>query len=320
GHATSAEAHDLYLQGLYQYSLQSPASYKKARQLMQRAIEKDPNYVNAYLALARVEVVLVHITAESPDEGLPRAREALEKALAIDPQNAEAHGQLASVQYIYGWDWPHAEQEFRTAIAHGAQAPTRSAYGWSLGTRGRFAEAHQQLAIAQELDPLGIGPRGNEVMVYMLEHNYEGGKRILRGIMDRKPDSLDAHLLLGLYAAIERNCAAATDYANWDIKNFQAPASLFEMALSSACHADLTQSRKYLEQMAAPGEKGGYVSPYQIALGYAYIGDKAQALDYLSQSMAAKEGQILYIKYDPIFDGIRSDPRFRAMEQRAGLD
>lgn len=318
GATENAEAHDLYMQGTYQYFLATPDSLRKSLALLQSALDKDPGYVQAYLAIARTHISLLHLTGEPPDVGLPAARAALEKAIDLNPHNSAAHGELADIIYVWDWDWPRAEREFQNAIRDGAQATTRSYYGWSLATRGRFEEAHQQFRIAEDLDPLGVGAPANEAMAYLSERKYDKAAALLRHILDLRPKALDAHLLLGLTGANTKDCKMAEDNFGWSFRAVRAPVTNIGMGYASACSGQADTARKYFAA-AASGAGAGFVSPYQLAMGYAFIGDKERALSYLEKSAGAKEGQILYIRFDPTFDTIRSDPRFVALERKVGL-
>jgi len=312
------EAHDLYLRANYQLSLRTPGALRNSLGLFQQAVDRDPSYVSAYKGIARAELSLVHFTAEGPGPGHARAREAIEKALKLDPNDAESLGQVASLDYMYDWNWPQAEHEFQHALERGGQAATRSSYGWSLATRGRFAEAHRQFRIAQDMDPLNETPRVNEVMAYYLGRDYGGAKRILNELIDSKMGELDGHLLLGLIAIVEHDCDLASRHSEWNSRAFPAPMTTFGRALVAGCRGDVTVSRGLLAE-AEQGHGKPVVSPYQLALGYAYLGDRDAALKFLEKSAEEKEGQILYLKYEPIFDAMRSDPRFVAMERKVGL-
>lgn len=315
---TNPEAHDLYLRANYQLSLRTPDAAKQSLALFQEAAAADPNYVSAYLGIARAEMALVHITAVAPGEGRATARQALEKALAIDPRDAESLGELANLDYRDDWDWPRAEHEFRLAVEHGAQATTHSYYGWSLATRGRFEEAHQQFRIAEDLDPLNASVRVNEVVAFYLERNYGAAERMLQELVDSKLDALDGHLLLGLMAIYRHDCAKATAEGEWTTRAFPAPMTKFGLGLNAACRGQIDEARRDFAEAGHPNGRA-VASPYQLAMGYASINDKDAAFSFLEKSAGAKEGQILYLKYEPLFDGIRTDPRFLALEKKVGL-
>jgi TolB-like protein/Tfp pilus assembly protein PilF len=311
------EAHDLYLRA-YHLALGAPPDYPGSLALFRQALARDPAYVNAYVGIARVEIALVHMTAEPPDEAIPRARAALETALHHDPSSGEARGVLANVIAIYDWDWPRAEREFRRAIADGAQSTTRSLYGSLLATRGRFREAQAQLRLAEDADPLGMGPRFNQFLAFYLEHDYAAATRVLRGMLDLRPDQFDARFMLGTLAFAEHDCAGARREYEWAAQHLAAPVTQVGLALAAACSGDRAEALARIRQAEQPSP-AGYTSPYQLAICYAAVGDRDTALSMLERSATRKEMQLLYLKYDPVFDGIRSDPRFLTLERRVGL-
>ena len=315
----NAEAHDLYLKASYEAAHQTPGAMARALEMFQAAVAKDPNYVNAYRGIERAEIALIHFTAAAPIPAFERARRALETALKIDPDDAETLGQLADIDYVYDWDWPRAEGEFRLAVERGAQATTHSYYGWALATRGRFDEARRQFQIAQDLDPLGAGPRFNQAMAFLLERRFEDAGRIYRQLIDSNSSVLDSHLMLGVLALYQRDCAQSRANFEWFAQHYPAPIANFGLALGAACDGRTAEARQFIAKAEAPAGKA-FVSPYQLAMAHAAIGEKDTAIKDLERSAEAREGQIFYIKYDAVFDGIRADSRFGALEKRLGLE
>ena len=317
--ALNPEAHDLYLKASYQFAQQTADSIRQSLALYQAAAVKDPSFAMAYLGIAQAEAALGQITAESPEESIGREREALAKALAINPHLGDAHGLLASLAYYRDWDWPRAEREFQLALAEGARAPTEQRYGVALITRSRFEEGEAHLQVALELDPLGKSPRVTQFYGLYLQRKYREAREKLEGVLASSPDWLAGHGLLGLVAATQHDCAESEKQAQWMLQKYPSPLTDFELSLASACRGDRAQARQYREQAA--GYKGpAFVSPYQLALAYAFAGDKETALSYLQKSANIREPQVLYIKVDPLFDPIRSDPRYIALEKNVGLE
>ncbi len=310
----NAEALDLYLQGNYQISLHTPESYRKANDLCHAATTKDPSYASAHLCIAEAENSLIHLTMQPPDEGFERIRKALDSALAVDPTSAEAHGFMGNIAYIHDWDWPRAEREYRFAVEHGTQARAHSQYGWALATRGRFREAQEQFRISDDLDPLGS--RFNEMLSFMLERKYDQANLVLRRMLEEHPDQPAAHSFLGLIAMYQRDCKTASSEFEWCARKSQIPFTKILLAFGCACRGEPDAARAYLEQAAA---EPAFVSPYQLAMGYAFLHDAPRAISYLEKSAEVHEGQVLYIRYDPVFDEIRSDPVFAALEKHLGL-
>jgi len=313
------EAHDLYLRASYQFALQTADSLRQSLSLYQAAVARDPSFAMAYVGIAQAEASLTQITAAAPNEAIQNEKAALAKALAINPHLGDAHGLLASLAYYRDWDWPRAEQEFKAALAEGAGAPTEQRYGSSLITRGRFDEGTAHLQAALELDPLGKSPRVNQFYGLYFQRKYPEARQKLEETLASSPDWLAGHGLLALLAATERNCPDAEKHSQWMLQKYPSPLSDFLLSLASACRGDPVKARDSLEHAAAY-QGPAFVSPYQLALGYSYLGDKENAMSYLLKSADIREPQVPYIKVDPLFDPIRSDPRYLALEKKVGLE
>ena len=316
---TNAAAHDLFLRASHEFSRHTPDSVKSGLDLLHQAVKLDPGYVRAYIMIERAEVALNRYTAQSPREGMERAKAALETALQLDPRSADAHGDMGFIAYNYDWDWPRSEREFKLALDQGADATIHSFYGSILATRGRFEEAQRQFRIAQDLDPLGMPPRVNQAIALDLERRYTDEIRVLRGALEINPNQFDLHFSLGLTEAMIGDCNTAHSETGLAARHFEAPVTRLGLAaVSATCDGNKGPLLRFL----AEAEEGmtGFVSPYQLAGAYAYLKKNDQAIAYLEKSAEAKEGQITFIKYAQAFDEIRSDQRFVALEKRVGLE
>ena len=311
-------AHDLYLKASYQFAQQTPASIRASLTLYEAAVAKAPRFALAYVGIAKVEAALAQITAQSQDESIGRERDALSKALAIDPHLGEAHGLLASLAYYRDWNWREAEREFQLAFAEGAQAPTEQRFGVALITRSRFNEGMERIQTALELDPLGMSPRVSQFFALYFQRRYTDARHVVDDALALNADFLAGHALRGLVALLQQDCRRTTVEANWVGKHFPSPLADFEGALAGACRGDTGAARQSLKRMA--NAKGpSFASPYQMALGYASIHDDKAALTYLEKCVSIREPQALYIKVEPLFDVLRSEARFIALEKRLGL-
>jgi TolB-like protein len=313
------QALDLYLQGRYQYAKQSADSIRQSLALYQAAVARAPSFAQAYVGIAEAEMAMLQITAVPPAEAFRQEKLALDRALAIDPHLGDAHGLLASRDYSYDWNWPQAEREFRLALAEGALAPTEQRFGSALITRGRFHEGMAHLQTALELDPLGESPRVTQYFGFYFQRDYASARRELESVLGGSPDFLAGHVLMGLTATVEKDCQTATLQAQWTHGHYPSPLADWMSALASACRGDVADARRSLESAAASSSGKPFASPYQLALGYALIHDNATALSYLNQSADMREPQILYLEVEPLFDPIRSDAHFLALEKRVGL-
>jgi TolB-like protein len=312
------EALDLYLQGRYQYARQSSDSIRQSLELYRAAVARAPSFARAYVGIAEAETAMLQINAETPEESFRQERLALDRALTIDPHLGDAHGLLASVSYWYDWNWPQAEREFRLALAEGALAPTEQRFGSALVTRGRFREGMAHLQSALELDPLGQSPRVNQFFGFYFQRDYVDARRQLEAVLARSPDFLAGHILLGLTGTVQRDCPVADQQALWTQAHYPSPLANFMSALANACRGDLVAARTALEGAGSSSGKP-FASPYDLALGYALIHDAHTALSYLDKSADMHEPQILYLEVEPLFDAIRSDAHFIALEKRVRL-
>jgi TolB-like protein len=311
-------AHDLYLRASYALARQTPDSIRQALALFQAAAAKAPSFALAYVGIAQAQSSLGQITAQSQEETERLEKDALLKALRIDPGLGEARGLLGAMSYTFDHNWPEAERQLRLALAEGAQAPTEARYGGYLATRGRFAEGMAHIQTALELDPLGMSPRVNQFFALYFQRKYAEARSQLEEALARNPDFLAGHALVGLDAMLERDCVRTAAEAQWLQSHFPSPVAEFESALADVCRGDKVSARKALVTMAA--WKGpAFISPYQLALGYAAIDDKETALAWIDRSIRAREPQAIYMRVEPLFANLHTDPRFIAQEKQLGL-
>jgi TolB-like protein/Tfp pilus assembly protein PilF len=312
---TNPEAHDLYLQGMYQFYLRTPDSMLRAVQLFDQALAADPSFARAWLGIGSAEIGLTSMTAVTPAQSLPRIRQAAQKAIGLDPTLGDAYGLQADVAYMWDWNWSQAEVGFRRALDLGAGPDTRARYGWSLATRGQFDEAHEQLHLAAEQDPLSLVPPFDEFFAWDFQHNVAGEKRDLARLLEIRPDFLGAHAMTVVMAVEEKDCKTAQAEADYLERNYPTvPSTPATLAFAAACRGDRAEALRrigQMEKLQAPA--------YQLAIAWALLHDADRAIAELSKSADAHEGQILYLRYDPFFDRIRSDPRYVALEKRVGL-
>ena len=309
------EALDLYLQGEYQYHLRTPDSLAKAIDLFEAALKKDPNFARAWIGIGSAEIGSVSMTTMTANESLPRVREAAQRAIALDPSLPDAYELLADATYNWDWNWAEAETEFRHAIDLGGGAEVRARYGWSLATRGRFAEAHEQFRLAAEQDPLSIVPPFDEFIAYYFERDLTGQQKSIQRLEQINPQFFGGPVWTLVGAMARSDCPTVVKNADPFVKAFpKLPVTQTILAFDAVCHKDKNRVLGEIKLMQAQ-----QAPHYQLAIVYALLDDADDTIAELNKCADAHEGQILYIKYDPFFDGIRNDPRYVALEKRVGL-
>lgn len=152
------EAYRLYQEGRYFFNqFQPPDSNRKAIERYQQAIERDPQFALAYAGLSEAYAYLAENFVVAPNEVMPKAREAAEKAVALDPDSAEAHTSLGAVKLDYEWDRDGAQRELQKALQlNPGSGWVHHWYAHSLETQNRLYDAMREMRTALDLDPLSI--------------------------------------------------------------------------------------------------------------------------------------------------------------------
>jgi len=152
------EAYRLYLKGR-SFLVGNQQEMDKGVDYLQQAVARAPDYALAHAGLAEAYTRQAFLRAIGRDEPLQKSRAAVNRALELDPDLAEAHTALGLVRFFFEWDWAGAESEFRRALKlnPGSRA-VQEEYGWFLTAMGRLDEGLAQSRKAAELDPLSTGP------------------------------------------------------------------------------------------------------------------------------------------------------------------
>jgi len=318
----NSEAYQAYLKGRYYWSKSSDEGLNKAIQYFDEAIRLDSGYAPAYAGLADAYFDLATNDLRPPNEAFPRAKTAALKAAEVDPTLAEAHSALATVSWGYDWDWPMAEREFKKAIE---LSPTGSVahlrFSVCLATMGRFEEAIAESKKAQELDPLSPLANGLYGYVQTLSHRYDDALPWYQRAMELEPAvPLGRAELAWNYAFKGDHANALAEYQK--IPRLPTPAE--DQAVSGGLgyvYAVSGRRREALDiiaQFRALAESR-YIDPYMVGAIYAGLGDKNRAFDWLNKGVEERSASMVFLKVDPFFDSLRSDPRFADLLRRIGL-
>jgi serine/threonine protein kinase/TolB-like protein/Tfp pilus assembly protein PilF len=316
----SAEAYQLYWKGRYYWNKRRPEDIREASRYFQQAIELDPSYALAYTGLADC-YVLGNLLQLSPKEAMPVAIEKTNKALAIDPQLAEAHTSLAKIKLSYEWDWAGAESEFRRALElKPGYATAHQWYGVYLSEMGRHDESLEHRKRALELDPLSLSISTGLARAYFWARRYDESIAHLQKALERDPKYADTHWSFGLAYEQKKmydEAVAAYQRAISLSKTAEFPEGKPEM-IAALGHAYAVAGRRddalrILEQLKELVGRQSYVSPYSIALIHAALGDKEQAFEWLERAYRERDESFIHLKVDPRLDHLRDDPRFIEM-------
>jgi TolB-like protein/Tfp pilus assembly protein PilF len=311
------EAHELYLKGRYLWNRRTAENLKKALNYFQQAVEKDPNYALAYAGIADTYSVMPAYSAGSPQDCLPRAKAAAEKALELDDSLAEAHASLGFV-LIHYFDIAASTKEFERAIELNPNYPT--AHHWygraTLLLTGQFDHAIAEAKRAVELDPVSPILRADLGGAYMIARRYDEAIQQLRDTLQTDPEFYWAHRYLGVTLELKGATAEAIAEYQKAYELSDDPTMLAFVAHAEASTGRRNEARQILVRLTELA-KTRYFPPYAFAVIHLALGEKDQALDWLEKNVRDHASPATnLITVDPYLDPLRGDPRFEALVQR----
>lgn len=255
---------------------------------------------------------------EPQAESISKARAAALKALEIDQNLAEAHTALALIVQSYDWDWQTAEKEFRRAIElNPNNATAHHWYAEHLMWRGRFDEAFQESERAAQLDPLSLIIAADNGAILFFSRQYDRAIEKWRSVLDMDPDFSRAHLIRAAYVEKGMFPEALADLeAHGPMVN--APWYWATLAGIYGRSGRKIQAQRALHELLQLNRRKA-IDPLPIAVAYAWLGDKDQALAWLEKAYAQHSTELVSLKVAPCYDPLRSDPRFEGLLRRVHL-
>jgi serine/threonine protein kinase/Tfp pilus assembly protein PilF len=320
-HTEDLDAYSLYLRGRWLWNRRTEKNLEKAIDLFRQAIAKDPDYAQAYVGLAESYIALPDYSPVVPREPLQKAKEAALKALEIDDTLPEAHVSLASFKMNCEWDWEGAECEFKRSIElNPGYATAHHWYGLFLTWMARFEEAIKEIKRAQELDPGSLVISRNIGLVFYHARQYDQAIEMAHKTIEMDPGFSTSHALLGC-AYLQKSMY---DEALAEIEKEKAVLNMFDSDLESytgvtyAAMGEKPKARKVLAKLVEKARQL-YVSPYILARICVALGEVDGGFKWLDEAYQDRDRRLIEIKVDPMFDGVRSDPRLAALLDNMGL-
>jgi len=307
------EAYRLYLKGRYHFTRVSESDYKKAEELFEQAVARDPNYAAAYAGLADLFAAQGYFGFASGRVPFDNARNAANKALELDSSISEPHVSLAIADLMYFWDFQEAEREIHAALAIEPNSSfAHEVACWAAFEFGRFQDAKAECKKAVELDPTSVAPNWMLAQVYWMARESDRALEQANKAIELDPNSQMAVASLAL--AYEQKGDYKNAMVQWvrsqELRGRHARAEELRKAFEKSGYKGyLRKDASYCEVL------GDYEC---VASNYAFLGEKDAAFAALEKAFATRS-QMLLIKADPNLDNIRSDPRYGDLLRRMGL-
>ena len=315
---SNAEAYESYLKGRYFLSRRGADGYRSGIDHFQKAVAIDPSFAAGYAGLADAYMLLgTSFDLLPPREALEKARVFAEKALELDPTLAEAHATLGVVQRAHHWDWPAEEESLRRAIRLNPSYAT--AHHW-LGSHfaklGRFAEGLAEMDRALKLDPLSLIINTERGLALYFARRYDEAETQLAEALTLDEDFAPAHAVLALVYLQTQMHERALDAAE-TVRELEKDSST-GLVLAGLAHAGAgrsTEARAILEELERLAGRQ-YVSAVHLATLSAYLDQREDAFRWMEKAFDERATDLRFLKVDPLFDPMRSHPRFPELLRR----
>ncbi len=312
----NSKAHELYLRGLFYWNKGIGPDFEKAGAYYQQAIALDPTYALAYAGLADYYGFAFANGLLPTEEKWAKAEEDYaRKALELDPTLGEAYNPLAAAKLYYRRDWPGAERDFHRGFELSPNFPEmHHHYALCLILFGRNDEAFAESRRALELDPLSPRFGLTQGQFLFFTRQYDAAIEQYRKTLELDPNFAPVHEWLGY--AYEKKQMQKEAVAEWSkalsLTRADQDAALLERTYASsgfqAAVRALAQSQ--LERLKEKSARGEYVAAVEYVICNIRAGDQEEAFTWLAKAAEERNRLALEIKVNPLFDPLRSDPRF----------
>lgn len=314
GHGQNAEAHRLYLQGKYFNDRLTEADTARGAEYLNQALALDPSHAAAWAELSRAHSNSGGYGWEPVFEAYRKAREAVQRALALAPDLAEAHVQLAAIQRSHDWDWKGAEESLRRARELSpANADVLRASGLMAHVLGRLEEAEKYFVRAVEQDPLNPGGYNMLGLLYRAMMRFADSEKAFRKTLELSPQRIGSHSMLAVVLADQGHDAEAVAEGKLE------PADWARLTGLAYVHHRAGRKPESDEALHELETKHAVESAYQIAAIHSARGEVEAGFAWLERAFAERDAGLPQMKCETTFRSLHNDPRWRLLLNKVGL-
>jgi TolB-like protein/DNA-binding winged helix-turn-helix (wHTH) protein len=317
-HTVNPAAQDLFFRGLRARNSETAEAAQNAIGYFQQSIQKDSTYAPAYAALAGA-YAMWYPGESGPRDKMPKAREAAQKALALDETLPGAHRVMGYIELCYDWNWADAEKEFKRALELDPNDVwAHNYYAWELVNLGRTDESLVHVRQVISLDPYS---RGGDYPIWVtyLAHRYNEAVQLATAKIALDPNDPWNHYDLALvYEQMGKPTESVQEYWKFESLSGAEPQTIARLQEAFGTSGARGFWRRRLEDYLEAA-KSGYVNAGMVAQACARVGERDCAFEWLEKGLQDRIDLMVALNADPVFDGIRTDRRFQDLIRRVGL-
>jgi TolB-like protein/DNA-binding winged helix-turn-helix (wHTH) protein/Tfp pilus assembly protein PilF len=312
------KVYEAYLKGRYFWNRRSEPDVRRAIELFEEALRDDPAYAPAYAGLADSYTTFgIYGWIVPADKEWAKAIAAADRAIALDETLADGHTSRAGIAMNYELDWTRAEKGYRRALElNPGYANAHHWYGYYLLLTGRVTEAEAEIRRALELDPLSPIINANIGFCFYVARQYDAAIAHWRKALEmhRNYRLLHGYLVLA-YVGKQMYTEAMAETQKGLALSGAGPSEKAILAYIYARTGRTPEARAVLSELLARED----APAYYIAIAYVGLGDSDRAFTWLEKAFQERTGPFNELSADPMFDGLRTDPRFNRLLRRMGL-
>jgi serine/threonine-protein kinase len=316
----AGNAYEWYLKGRFYWNQLTEEALEKSIECFNEALVIDPQYALAYAGLANSYIAL-GANYSSPDEAFRKAEFNAQKALEIDGNLAEAHYAMATTRYLYYWDLPTAEKELKRSLELNPNYAMANSMLCSVSlTREDTKQAITYVSRALELDPFSLLFNVKLSSIYYLQRDNERTIELAQKLLGENDGAPFLYNIIAIaHAQMKRFKEALATSQRATILMGEDTNTLSTLGIIYALSGRVSEARWVAETLEGLSQKR-YVQAYLIASIYGALDDKNQALMWLEKAAKQRDCHMLRIRLDPVFDKLRSDPRYDSLLESVNFE
>ena len=317
---TNENAYRYYLQAMNLMGRMSLPVSQEAVEYLEEAVRLDPNFARAHAGLARSRVELSNLVVDAAED-CNKARAAVEEALRLDAELAQAYEASAMLKHRCTWDFAGAESDFRKALELDPNSDsTHAAYAWFLNMAGRSDEANAQIEWAISLNPNSTANHVQHGIILYFSRRYDASIEELRHVSEIGQLGIGHGFLWTAYIAKGDEAEAFNWLLKYETEKQLKPDAAKIENLKTIFRNDGWNGIRRMQlqaELASPVYEVGRF--YRISRLAVQLGNNDDAFRYLNMAFERRDAQLLFLKSEPTFDPLRSDPRYQNLLLRIGF-